>query len=421
MSSTSAPDLICFSHLRWDFIMRRPQHLMTRWARDRRVWFFEQPDPRPSHTAYLDVRRSDSHVQVVTPHLPAGADANKALRLLLTAMMAQQDIRDYIAWYYSPAAMSFTDHLRPLATVYDCMEEVPVMRNGHLEAAHELEATLCRKADLVFTGGHGLYEEKRHLYPSVHAFPSAVDFPHFVQARMRSDDPPDQYDIPHPRLGWFGVIDERVDLDLISGLAWRRPDWHIVLVGPIANISPAALPQAPNIHYLGNKPYSVLPRYLAGWDVAIMPFVRNESTRFLSPSKTPEYLAGGRPIVSTSLRDVMRPYGALGLVEIADTPKEFEEATKRLLASDAKPRWQSSDAFLEKVSWESTWRAMKVLVDEVIAENPARARPELSNPGIFLPGGASIPASASAYLRRPASGGATVAARFPSRSTSNPT
>jgi UDP-galactopyranose mutase len=174
------------------------------------------------------------------------------------------------------------------------------------------------------------------------------------------------------------------------------------------------LPQAPNIHYLGNKPYSVLPRYLAGWDVAIMPFVRNESTWFLSPSKTPEYLAGGRPIVSTSIRDVMRPYGALGLVEIADTPKEFEEATKRLLSSENDRRWQSSDAFLEKVSWESTWRAMKTLVEEVIAENPARARADVALPGIYIPGGAQPPAPA--YMRRPASGVPRANGRFPTRS-----
>jgi UDP-galactopyranose mutase len=398
-------------------MVRRPQHLMTRWARDRRVWFIEEPDPRPSHSAYLDVRRSDSHVQVVTPHLPEGADANRSMRMLLTAMMAQQEIRDYIAWYYTPHAMRFTDSLQPIATIYDCMEETPPARNGHQAEAQELERALCRKADLIFTSGQSLYEEKRHLYPSVHSFPSAVDFPHFVQARMRTDDPPDQHTIPHPRLGWFGVIDERVDLDLISGLAWRRPDWHIVLVGPIVGISPAALPQASNIHYLGNKPYSVLPRYLAGWDVAIMPFVRNEATRFLSPSKTPEYLAGGRPIVSTSIRDVMRPYGALGLVEIADTPKEFEEAVKRVLASDAKPRWQNSDAFLEKVSWESTWRGMKTLVEEVIAENPARARTDIQVPRIHFPGGMRAPSSA--YVRRPA--GASVADRFPARSTGNPT
>jgi UDP-galactopyranose mutase len=409
MPATPTPDLICFANQRWDFTVRRPQHLMTRWARDRRVWFFEEPDPRPSSSAYLDVRRSDSHVQVVTPHLPAGTDADGALRMLLTAMMAQQEIRDYVAWYYTPHAMRFTEHLLPLATVYDCMEEVPAARSAS-DSMPELERALCRKADLLFTDGQSLYEEKRHVYPAVHSFPSAVDFPHFVQARMRSDDPPDQATIPHPRLGWFGVIDERVDLDLISGLAWRRPDWHIVLVGPIARISPAALPQAPNIHYLGNKPYSVLPRYLAGWDVAIMPFVRNQATRFLSPSKTPEYLAGGRPIVSTSIRDVVRPYGALGLVEIADSPKEFEEATKRLLAGDAQPRWQSTDAFLEKVSWESTWRAMKILVEDVIAENPARARGPAAMPGLFVP--ASPPAPSA--LKRPGLALATA------RSSQNP-
>jgi UDP-galactopyranose mutase len=276
------------------------------------------------------------------------------------------------------------------------MDELSAFRDAppHIE---EAERTLFEKADLVFAGGQSLYEAKRELHPSVHAFPSAVDFPHFVQARMRTDDPPDQATIPHPRLGWFGVIDERVDLDLISALAWKRPDWHIVLVGPIAKISPVSLPQAANIHYLGNKPYSSLPRYLAGWDVAIQPFARNQATRFLCPSKTPEYLAGGKPVISTSIRDVVRPYAALGLVEIADTPLEFEHAVERVLTSDAKPRWQSSDAFLEKVSWESTWRAMKALVDEVIADNPARG--QAHGPGLYLP--VAAPSMASPVFSTP--------------------
>src|SRR4051794_1186902 len=205
-------------------------------------------------------------------------------------------------------ALAFTYHLRPLGVVYDCMDELSAFA-GAPASLRARERELLTRADVVFTGGQSLYEAKRGAHPNVHAFPSSVDVNHFAAARRRHDDPPDQQAIPRPRIGFFGVVDERMDMALLSGVAERRPDWHLVLLGPVVKIDPAVLPERANVHHLGPKPYAELPQYIASWDVAMLPFARNEATRFISPTKTPEYLAAGRPVVSTSIRDVVRPYG----------------------------------------------------------------------------------------------------------------
>jgi UDP-galactopyranose mutase len=233
----------------------------------------------------------------------------------------------------------------------------------------DYEAELFRRADLVFTGGQTLYESKVHQHPNVYAFPSSIDVPHFAQARNLKQEPADQANIPHPRLGFVGVIDERMDLELLRGIAEARPDWHLVMIGPVVKIDPATLPQGENIHYLGSKDYKDLPAYLAGWDLAMLPFARNESTRFISPTKTPEYLAAGKPVVSTSIRDVVRPYGDLQLVRIADEISEFVVAAEQAMQEDTPAsEWLSRvDTFLEQISWDRTWASMMKLIDSAIA------------------------------------------------------
>jgi UDP-galactopyranose mutase len=220
-----------------------------------------------------------------------------------------------------------------------------------------------------------LYEAKRNQHPAVHAFPSSIDASHFGKARKMSSDPEDQAHIPHPRLGFFGVIDERFDIELLDQIARQRPDWHFIMIGPVVKIDPAALPSYANIHYLGGKKYSELPDYLAGWDIALLLFAHNESTRYISPTKTPEYLAAGKPTISTSIRDVVRPYGDLKLVEIADTADEFVAAAEKLLAKTDRSEWlKRVDAFLENISWDKTWAQMSDLIDEVIEKRrPARS------------------------------------------------
>jgi glycosyltransferase involved in cell wall biosynthesis len=220
------------------------------------------------------------------------------------------------------------------------MDELSLFRNAPT-ALVENEIKLMALSDLVFTGGISLFEAKRKLHPSVYPFPSSVDCKHFAQARALEDVAEDQKHLPRPRLGYAGVIDERIDLDLIREIARRRPDWHIVMIGPVVKIDAAALPNDPNIHWLGMKSYSDLPVYLAGWDVALMPFAINESTRFISPTKTPEYLAAGLPVVSTPIRDVKRQYGELGLVQIEGTPDGFLAAIEQALTYDMGLKWRA--------------------------------------------------------------------------------
>jgi UDP-galactopyranose mutase len=261
--------------------------------------------------------------------------------------------------------MSWTGHLQAIATVYDCMDELSAFK-GAPRALKDREAELFERADLVFTGGQSLYEVKRHQHQNVYAFPSSIDAQHFAQARSLSDEPADQKEIPHPRLGFFGVIDERFDIELVDAIARMRPDWQLVMIGPVVKIDPAELPHRANIHYLGSKDYKALPSYLAGWDVALLPFARNESTRFISPTKTPEYLAAGCPVVSTSIRDVVRPYGESGLVHIADTPAEFVAGVEAALSEDDEARLKQVDAFLAQTSWDRTWGRMAGLIEDVV-------------------------------------------------------
>ena len=372
----SVPDLVCLSHLRWDFVYQRPQHLLSRFASERRVFFIEEPifDEGPMR---LDVSRRGCGVKVVVPRLPKELSSETALGTILTGMtdrlFAEYGIREHILWYYTPMAVGWTRHLRPLAVVYDCMDELSAFK-GAPRALKEREAELFERADLVFTGGQSLYEAKRHQHPNVYAFPSSIDAQHFAQARSVTDDPLDQSGIPHPRLGFFGVIDERMDVELLETIAAVRPDWHLVMVGPVVKIDPAQLPRRANIHYLGSKSYTELPAYLAGWDVALLPFARNESTRFISPTKTPEYLAAGRPVVSTSIRDVVRPYGQLGLVHIADTAPEFIAAVEAAMKEDAAARMRDVDTFLARTSWDSTWGRMAELIEDVVTVRRASVR-----------------------------------------------
>jgi glycosyltransferase involved in cell wall biosynthesis len=357
------PTLLCLSHLRWSFVYQRPQHLMSRFARDYNVLFFEEPIPTEDAQPWLEVRPEEHGVQVLIPRLPQGchgADARRVQRELLDGYLAKLGVGELMLWYYTPMALDFADHLQPALTVYDCMDELSAFRGAPPELV-ERERELLKRADLVFTGGYSIWEAKRELHDDAHPFPSSVDVEHFAAARRPQQDPADQADIPHPRLGFYGVIDERLDIDLVDRVARLRPNWQIVLVGPVVKIDPAELPQRDNIHYLGGKTYDELPHYLAGWDVAIMPFALNESTRFISPTKTPEYLAGGCPVVSTSIKDVVRTYGDTGIVRIADGAEAFVEACEAALkdAEDRDRLLETADRILGDMSWDHTWSLMK--------------------------------------------------------------
>jgi UDP-galactopyranose mutase len=402
-SSARGPaPLICFSHLRWDFVFQRPQHLMTRLAADRPVFFFEEPVwVGRDETPRLDCRPCPrSGVTVATPRLPEGTpDADAALRALLDGLVSGRRLAAPALWYYTPMMLSFSGHLAASLVVYDCMDELSNFRFAPPELV-EREAALMRRADLVFTGGYSLYEAKRDRHGDIHPFPSSVDKAHFGRARrLPRGAAADQRNLPGPRLGYFGVIDERLDLELLAGLADARPGWSIVMVGPVVKIDPADLPRRPNIHYLGGKPYEQLPEYLAGWDVALMPFALNESTRFISPTKTPEYLAGGRPVVSTGVLDVVRGYRDLEAVRIADGVDGFVAECEAALGLAAAPAlWLGAvDAVLADLSWDATARRMTGLMDRAAtrrASTPARrSRPRASGRPDYLIVGAGFAGS----------------------------
>jgi len=364
--------LICFSHLRWNFVFQRPQHLMSRFAESGRVIFWEEPEAAlPEMEPALGVRTcAETGVVVVTPSLPEtlADDAREAvLKELLDAFLAGER-GPFVRWYYTPMMLPFSRHVASACTVYDCMDELANFRFAPPELL-ALERELLATADVVFTGGYSLYEAKKGFHPNIHPFPSSVDRAHFGRARAMDAAPDDQARLPRPRLGFYGVIDERMDLDLLASVADAHPEWSLVMVGPVVKIDPADLPQRPNIHYLGGKKYEALPAYLGGWDVAVMPFAINESTRFISPTKTPEYLAGGRPVVSTPITDVIRHYGDLGAVFIADGTEAFIAACERALAlAQSGGDWlEEVDLKLANLSWDITHARMAGLVHEAIA------------------------------------------------------
>jgi UDP-galactopyranose mutase len=371
-------DLVCFSHLRWGFVFQRPQHLMSRFAAQRRVFFVEEAVREDGVEPGLRFRVCDkTKVNVVTPVIPTSAgpqEAAKTMGRLVRELFRRKKIVDYFAWFYTPMALDYCGKLKAKAAVYDCMDELSLFRHAPPQLA-ENEKRLFGLCDLVFTGGIGLYEAKRNQHDRVYPFPSSVDCAHFAQARKLADTAGDQRDLPKPRLGYAGVIDERIDLGLIREVAERRPDWQIVMIGPVVKIDPATLPRLSNIHWLGMKDYSELPRYFAGWDVATMPFAMNDSTRFISPTKTPEYLAAGLPVVSTPIRDVVRQYGDIGLVRIAMGTSEFLAQTEQAMTFGMTMKWrQRADAFLGTLSWDSTWEAMNLLIDEVATAKNGDAR-----------------------------------------------
>jgi hypothetical protein len=364
--------LICFSHLRWNFVYQRPQHLLSRAMADYTVWYWEEPlFEEGADVARIHIAPQPSGVLVLTPVLAHGSSGEEQVqtqRALLDELLKQRKPEQLVTWYYTPMALKFSDHLTAAVCIYDCMDELSAFKNAPPELTR-LEHALLRRADVVFTGGHSLYAAKCHQHGNCHAFPSAVDVAHFAKARGASVvEPPDQAAIPHPRVGFFGVIDERMDIELVAALATLRPDLQFVLIGPVVKIDAAALPQGPNLHWLGSKNYAVLPDYLSGWDCGFMPFALNESTRFISPTKTPEFLAAGVPVCSTPITDVVSPYGSQGLVEIAADAQRFSSCIDMLLTSRTEQWLERVDRFLENVSWDETWARMQGLIVQVGAE-----------------------------------------------------
>jgi UDP-galactopyranose mutase len=376
-------NLIVFSHLRWDFVYQRPQHLLSRLAWHYRVLFFEEP-VRGKLTPFLERFEPCHNVEVLRPHttIDAAGFHDKQLpelQPLLAEYLRDFDIRDYAVWFYTPMALPLLAELTPRAVIYDCMDELAAFRFAPRQMVQR-ESALLKRAQLVLTGGPSLYRAKRTLHHNVHCFPSAVDAEHYSPHLAR---PPDDEvrrlwnELPTPRLGYFGVIDERIDLELLDDLAAANPRWQLMLAGPVAKIDPSTLPRRPNLHWLGQQPYERLPQLVAGWDVCLMPFALNAATRHISPTKTLEYMAAEKPIVSTPIHDVVQLYG--DAVTIAASHDEFVAACHDVLAEapdQREARVRKMRAHVARTTWEATAQAIHREIEAVVqsAEPPQLER-----------------------------------------------
>ena len=360
-----APLLVCFSHLRWNFVFQRPQHLLTRAARTHRVLYVEEPIEQERGAPEWSLHE-DKGVTVATPCLPAGLSPAVRGCLLegLMARLLKGEVAD-VAWFYTPMALEFARNVPAVTTVYDNMDELALF---HLADSNirQLETELLGRADIVFTGGNSLYEAKRRLHHNIHPVPSSIDIDHFRRDIANPlPEPAELAGISRPRVGFFGVIDERMDMELLDAVAAMRPDLAFIMIGPVVKIDPATCPVRANIHWLGGRDYADLPRHLHHWDCGIMPFALNDATRFISPTKTPEFLAAGLPVVSTPVRDVVNPYAALGLVRIGTTAAELSRAIDLAMADAARPEWRRAvSAQLATSSWDSTWASMEGRIAE---------------------------------------------------------
>lgn len=359
--------LVCCSHLRWDFVWQRPQHLLSRFARTTPVLFIQEPD------FVLDDEETDFNVTthqgvtVCTPLLPRSlvrhggfnAVTNPMIKRLVAPLCSSMRLRassaePSVLWYYTPMALGAEPlGFEPDVVVFDAMDELAAFRGAPV-ALRNQEAAVLAAADLVFAGGPSLYEARRNRHPAVSCFPSGVESAHFATAMNGIPRPADLNNRPRPIIGYYGVIDERVDLGLIAAIADAHPEWTVAMIGPIAKISADDLPQRANIAYYGKQEYSALPGFLACFDIALLPFALNEATRFISPTKTLEYLAAGKPVVSTPIKDVVGLYSSV--VKIGDSAEAIIGAIEQFLvepSSIAADRRRKSAAIVADYQWDA--------------------------------------------------------------------
>lgn len=372
--------IIVFSHLRWNFVYQRPQQLLARLATKHNIIFFEEPILDKYSGAFMETSSPEPGVLVCKPHTPCSQigfhdEQMSLLRQLLQQLIRDQKLTDYLCWFYTPMALPLLRWLKPKLVVYDCMDE----HSGFLNAPAQMvqrERELLKQADLVFTGGPSLYEAKKGLNHSVYCFSSSVDTAHFSQARDPQIEHPAQRPLPRPRLGFFGVLDERLDLALLNAVAKTHPDWQLIMVGPVVKIAPDTLPNGANVRYFGQQDYSDLPSFLAGWDVCLLPFALNDATRFISPTKTLEYMAAEKPVVSTPITDVTRPYGEI--VSIAHGAAAFIRACEEALSLTAEKRRSMQSrmrSVLAHTSWDTTVERMDQLVEEALGKKGRLQQP----------------------------------------------
>lgn len=348
-------DMVVFCHLRWEFVYQRPQHLISRMAKNFKILFVEEPisfsDGEEFSAHMIQVNRN---LAVMQPKVRSIADIPRVLNQYIANNVVP------MAWFYSASFVSILDFRTFETVIYDCMDELSLFK-GAPQQLIDNERTLLSQADIVFTGGKSLYESKQQLHDNVYCFPSSVDQEHFATALNGIAIPDDISQIPSPIVGYFGVIDERINLELISESARLLPNVSFVMIGPLAKISENDLPRLSNLHYLGMKSYEQLPAYLKAFDVAMMPFALNDATKFISPTKTLEYMAAGKPIISTRIKDVERDYQHC--VAIVDSVQDFCDAVQNIKI-DKSSRMSSYAEILSNTSWDTTASKMQNIIKQ---------------------------------------------------------
>lgn len=344
-------DIIVFCHLRWDFVYQRPQHLLTRLAKDYKMLVVEEPIGKHAE-AHTQITAVSENLHVLKPQINHINELGEYLRSVLKQKSFSH------AWFYSAAFVPILDALDFDTIIYDCMDELSLFK-GASNTLISQETYLLSEADIVFTGGKSLYEAKKQNHKNVFCFPSSVDVDHFAGQRNSSDIPSDIADVPSPIVGYYGVIDERIDLELIEKTAKNSPDHSFVMIGPICKIEEEDLPRAKNIFYLGMKSYDELPAYLNSFDFAMMPFALNDSTKFISPTKTLEYMCANIPIISTRIKDVVREYS--DCINLIRDEADFAEALKKPKQNFA----MFYEDVLENTSWDKTANRMSEIIEKV--------------------------------------------------------
>lgn len=379
-SHTSYP-IVAHCHLLWDWVWQRPQQFLSRLADRHPVLYVETHPPSPDlDEPTATVREIEAaKVTVLKIQFPLGSWGNggfvdrerrRLVQETLTGPLAGR-FESPVQWFYDPMAVTaFLGRLDERAVVYDCMDELSKFKHAPPEII-ERERQLLSMADVVFTGGRKLWEAKRKLNPNCHFYGCGVDVNHFARSKFQElAVPTDIRQLSAPILGYFGVIDERLDYDLIRKIAEARPGWNIVLVGPTTKVSAEDLPQRSNIHWLGGRPYSELPAYAKAFDVCLMPFALNEATEFINPTKALEYMATGKPVVSTPVPDVVSNFAEVA--HIASSPEEFLHACEESLQHPNANRIERGEIMARENTWESVVARLEEHVAEALALKKGR-------------------------------------------------
>ena len=374
--------IVVHSHLRWDFVWQRPQQILARLAPFHRIAFVEEP-VWDTADAGLAITEPLANVVRIVPHLRAsrGMDTDAQCAEIRAQLARAFDGHPLLAgrfdrvihWFYSPmVAPSFLGAFEAAAIVYDCMDELAKFRGAPIDLP-DRESVLLAAADVVFTGGYQLHKRKSRLHGNVHFFGCGVDVDHYARACDTATVVPDDVRaLPHPVAGYFGVIDERLDYGLIERLADAFSGGSVVMIGPTAKIDPAQLPRRTNLHWLGQRSYDDLPAYVKAFDVCLMPFALNDATENINPTKTLEYMAAARPIVSTAVADVVRNFAPV--VEIANSHETFVALARRAAGSPDPDRIARGVERARAATWDATVREIRAHVLAVVEAKQAIAR-----------------------------------------------